>query len=265
MSLSIFIICKNEEKIIEACLKQAKSLLNKISDPRSEIIVVDSGSTDTTLEIVKNYTDKVYHQDWLGYAQQKNYALSLCENEWVLSLDADEVLTDKSINEIYNSLMDILNPPADFSSEEITELKKIPGFMIARKLFIADKFIRWGGYYPDYQLRLFKKELGHFTETKVHESIELKGYSKTDLIKLKEPLDHYSYADLEELKLAFKKYAALANSGLANEQKGLIKAYRKYIYTFLLKFIFRLGFLHGILGLKLALIHANYAFNKYKA
>lgn len=244
IKLSIFIICKNEERIIEQCLSPA----SKLAD---ELIIVDSGSTDNTLNIAHKYTNKVFHQDWLGYGAQKNIALAKCSNEWVLSLDADEVLTDELIAEIRN---------LDFKAD---------AYKIARKLFIGDKFIRWSGYYPDYQLRLFKKALGAFSEVSVHESVQMPLGSNIE--KLKNPLDHYSYQNLEQMQSAFDKYAKLAKasslraaeSGVAIQSNYSLKPYIKYIYTFVNKFFLRLGFLHGILGLKLALMHARYSFRKY--
>lgn len=227
--ISIFIICLNEERIIERCLQQA----SKLAD---EIIIVDSGSQDRTLEIAKNYTEKIYHQDWLGYGAQKNFALSLCKNEWALSLDADEVLTDKAIEEIKN---------LDFNAD---------GYRIARKLFIGEKFIRWGGYYPDYQLRLFKKSLGKFSDRPVHESVKLKG----KLQLLKAPLNHYAYRNLAEFESAYKKYAKLST-----HKKNFLKAVFNFMFTFINKFISRLGFLHGSLGIQLAWLHSVYSFEKY--
>ncbi len=239
--ISIFIICKNEERIIEATLRQAAKLA-------AEIIVVDSGSTDSTLEIAKKFTNKIYHQDWLGYGKQKNQALSCCANEWVLSLDADEVLSDELIAEIQH---------LDYKAD---------AYCIARKLYIADKFIRWGGFYPDYQLRLFKKSVGRFCESPVHESVELlnpqtQSYTKSreHCPQLKYPLEHYSYENIDELHKAYKKFASLST-----KQPNLFKAIFGGIYTFVYKFVFRLGFLNGILGLRLALIAAEYSFRKYK-
>jgi glycosyltransferase involved in cell wall biosynthesis len=227
--ISVFIICLNEEKKIEACLRQAK----KIAD---EIILVDSGSTDGTLNIAKQYTDKIYHQDWLGYGAQKNHALSLCNNEWVLSLDADEVLTDELIEEIKS-----LNFKAD-------------GYQIARKLFIGERFIRYGGYFPDYQLRLFKKSKGGFSNKPVHESVELSG----TLQYLKSPLNHFAYKDTSELERAFNNYAKLST-----HTKNILQAYSNLIFSFINKYFIRLGFLEGSLGLALAIIHAKYSRDKY--
>lgn len=235
--LSIFIICKNEERIIARCLEQA----SKLAD---EIILIDSGSTDLTLAIAKQYSENIYLNEWLGYGKQKNLALAKCSNEWVMSIDADEVLTDDLIDEI---------KALDFEAN---------GYQVARKLFIGDKFIRHGGYYPDYQLRLFKKSLGRFCDSEVHESVEMLEageYSKkrSEYPKLKQPLNHYSYQNLKEMEKAFEKFAKLSQ-----KKKNIFIALINYLYSFINKFILRLGFLHGWMGLRLALIHANYSFQK---
>lgn len=236
--ISIFIIAKDEAGIIERTLKQASELA-------SELVFVDSGSSDGTWEVAQKYADKLVHQDWLGYGPQKNFALSLCTNDWVLSLDADEVLTDELIREI-SSL--------DFKAD---------GYQIPRKLFIQDRFIRYGGYYPDYQLRLFRKSHGRFCESQVHESVEMLSetglYSKSrkDCPKLKFALNHYAYDSVEEFRESYLKYA-----GLASCSKSQILALLSALYVFVYKFIFRLGFLEGLLGLHLAAINAEYQLRK---
>jgi glycosyltransferase involved in cell wall biosynthesis len=230
--LSVFIICQDEERIIGSCLEQAA----KVAD---EIIIVDSGSTDASLDIAARYTDKIYHQDWLGYGTQKNRALAKCSNEWVMSLDADEVLPDELVDEINN---------LDYQAS---------AYRIARKLFLGDKFIRWGGYFPDYQLRLFRKSLGRFSDSKVHESVKLT--SRDTCPKLSHPLNHFAYRNLEEMKTAFREFAELSE-----RRPNLFRAVLNFVYTFLNKLILRFGFLHGILGIRLALNHAEYSFRKYR-
>lgn len=243
--ISVFIIAKDEIGTIEACLQQAA----KIAD---EIVLVDSGSTDGTLELAQKYCSTVVHQDWLGYAKQKNFALSLCKNNWVMSLDADEVLTDKAVEEIQG-----------------LDLTNVDAVKIARKLFIGETFIRYAGFYPDYHLRLFPRELGRYADTNVHESVELKGvdgnYSAnaTNILKLKNPLNHYSYNDLDEMAKAYAKFGELANQNIPEHKKNSLKASLKAIYTFLYKFFVRLGFLHGMLGYKIVLINAKYTFAKW--
>ncbi len=233
MGLSVFIICQNEERIIERTLSQAR----KVAD---ELIVVDSGSTDRTLEIATKYADKLVHQDWLGYSAQKNVALSLCSQDWCLSIDADEVLTDALIAEIKAR---IAKPEAE-------------AYRIARKLYIGTKWIRYGGYYPDYQLRLFRRQIASFAPRAVHESLTLNIEAR--ISDIKEPLEHYAYANVYELEQAFMRYADLARS-----PGPVIYALLKFIYTFIWRYIFRLGFFHGLTGLQLAWIHSKYTYRKY--
>lgn len=227
--ISIYIICKNEAKKIDKTLSQASKLAQ-------EIILVDSGSTDETLLIAEKYSCKIIFQEWLGYSCQKEFALAKCNNEWVLNLDADEVLTDELIEEIQ---------ALDFSCD---------AYRIARKLFIGHKFIRWGAYYPDRQLRLFRKSLGHYPTKAVHESVSLEGRIEN----LSKPLEHYAYADLDEMQQAFVKYAKLAN-----KQSDFWRALFSMIFTFVYRYFFRLGFLEARFGFQMAIIHSKYSFDKY--
>ncbi len=205
-----------------------------------ELIVVDSGSTDSTLAIASKYADRVMHQDWLGYSAQKNFALGLCTQDWVLSIDADEVLTDALIAEIKTRLT---KPEAE-------------AYRIARKLYIGSKWVRYGGYYPDYQLRLFRRTLGSFAPRAVHESVTLLADARVS--DLKEPLEHYAYADIAELAESFMSYA-----DLARKPGSVLLLPLRFIYTFIWRYVFRLGFLHGITGLQLAWIHSKYTCRKY--
>jgi glycosyltransferase involved in cell wall biosynthesis len=252
VGLSVFIICQNEERIIERTLVQARKLAD-------ELIIVDSGSTDSTLAIASKYADRVEHQDWLGYSGQKNFALGLCTQDWVLSVDADEVLTDALIAEIRMSLRAEGEAIYNGSPRRFAPRDDIPladAYRIARKLYIGSKWIRYGGYYPDYQLRLFRRTLGSFAPRTVHESVALLADARVS--DLREPLEHYAYADIAELQTSFMKYAALAR------KPGLILLVPlKFAYTFLWRYMFRLGFLHGLIGLQLAWIHAVYTARKY--
>lgn len=235
--ISVSIICLNEASIIGDCLQQAA----RVAD---EIVIVDSGSTDSTLEIAENHGAKIFHQDWLGYGKQKNFALAQCSNEWVLSLDADEVLTDELIEEISGLAFD----------------SEVVGYRVARKLFVGEQFIRWGGYYPDYQLRLFRNSLGDFSEVAVHESVQLPADAKVQ--DLKKPLDHFSYDSLEQMDATFIKFAQLSTKK-RNRFLNPPRAVLNFFYTFCYKYFLRLGLLHGATGLRLAWIHAKYSFLKY--
>jgi len=245
LNLSVFIICKNEAKIIGPTLAKAQSVAD-------EIIIVDSGSTDETLPIAKKFTNKIYHKKWLGYARQKNYALSLCSNKWVLSLDADEVLSDALINEIKLYMK-------THNAEDYI------GFKTPRELFIGEKCVKFGGYYPDYQLRLFQKPYGRFKDLPVHEYVEIIKSNhehiapKNKIAHFKNPIKHYSYQSVKEYKKAYMKFA-----GLFPKKINPIFAFVKAIYSFFYRWVIRAGFLNGKIGAQLALIYAVYTFKKYR-
>ncbi len=234
-SLSIAIITLNEERIID-------KTINALVDFADEIIVVDSGSIDRTLEILKKYPVKIFHQDWLGYADQKNLAISKCSSDWILSLDADEVLTD----ELKIGILDAINNP-----------KENIGFKLARNFYIGERLIKHGGYFPYYQLRLFMRSTNAIFEKRaVHESIKLEG----NVSYLKNPLNHYAYRDLEHYKNTLDKYAELASLEIKSKCNFPIL---KSLWAFIYRYIFRLGFLDGTLGFNLARTYSGYVYKKY--
>ncbi len=153
--VSLVIVAQDEEGTIGRVIEAARPLV-------SEIILVDSGSTDKTIKIAEEMGAKCIHQDWLGFAKQKNFAIEQAGCDWVLSLDADEVLTAPLVEEI----------KALLSS---SELDKFDGYKIPRILFIGERAIARGGFYPDAQLRLFKKDKGRFGDRLVHEAIKMEG------------------------------------------------------------------------------------------
>lgn len=235
--LSVAIITLNEERIIE-------KTLSGIKDIADEIIIVDSNSTDKTVEIAKSYGAQVFVEDWKGYSDQKNSALEKCKCDWILSLDADEYVTKDLSNEI---------------SGVVNSADSAGGYKVARKLFIGNKPIVKGGYFPDYQLRLIKKNTNaRFVSRRVHESIKLDG----EVRYLKNPLDHYAYACIDDYRKALKKYAKLAS-----EEMGGKKFYMPAIrasWTFFYRYLIRLGFLDGKEGLDMAKAYKSYVFEKYK-
>lgn len=243
MSLSIAIITLNEERIIERTIDAIKNVKTCHGTSfADEIIVVDSGSTDKTLEILKKYNVKVFHQDWLGYSDQKNLALSKCSGEWILSIDADEVINE----DLKNEIIETIKNPNNFN-----------GFKIARNFYIGDRLIKNGGYYPDYQLRLFKRETNaRFEKRAVHESIKLNGA----IGYLKNPLDHFAYTDINHYKKSLERYAELASKEI--KKKNLSPELRS-TWAFIYRYLFRLGFLDGKLGFELAKAYNEYVYKKY--
>jgi glycosyltransferase involved in cell wall biosynthesis len=235
----------NEERTIGAVLAAASLIAD-------EIVLVDLGSTDLTIEIAKANGARVVHQDWLGYAAQKNFALGLAVNDWVLSLDADEVMTPELVAEV----------------EQLKnggKLEMCHGYKIPRVLFIGDEAVRHGGFYPDAQLRLFRKSKGKFNQRAVHERVFVDG----PVGCLSQDMNHYSYKDVSGFSAAMEKYARLSakhffENGYKPWQISICNELLHPIWTFVYRFVVRAGFLDGKLGLQLNLIYSDYVRKKIR-
>ena len=239
--LSVTIITLNEEANIRRTLESVKWA--------DEIIVLDSGSTDRTVSICREFTDKVIHQDWLGFGKQKNAAIDSATGDWVLSLDADEPIEPQLAEEIRS----ITASPAAFD-----------GYKIPRKTYFLGTWIRHGGWYPDYNLRLFRKGKGRFEERLVHEAVKVDG----SMGKTAHAIMHHAYPDLSSYLASINKYSSLAVDVMAEKSIPVRKTSSfnillRPILTFILKYFFRLGFLDGKRGLILNLFHSWYVFAKY--
>ncbi len=238
MGLSVGIITKNEEKIIKKTLEAVE----KIAD---EIVIVDSHSTDRTLEIANNFGSKIIKQDWLGYGGQKNKVIENCSNDWILLLDADEIITDSLIKEI----------------ESIIVQKTNKVYAIKMRTVAFSKEIKFGGWSSSYRIRLFQKKSGKYNEDRVHEKFE----TSEKVFKLKNHINHYSYFNLEDYINKMNIYTSNAAKDIVEKNKKITigKIIFKPIFSFLKMYIFRLGFLDGIEGLLLALMSSIYTLSKY--
>jgi glycosyltransferase involved in cell wall biosynthesis len=227
--ISVIVITKNEEKNISECLKSIEWA--------DELIVVDSESTDRTVEIAKQFTDKVFIRKWEGYVLQKKYALSLAKNEWVLSLDADERITPQLKDEILN-----------LSSSNFS------GFKIKRKNFLIKKEITSCGWEKDYQLRLLKKDKASFSDRLVHEKFIVEG----DVSTLKNPMLHYTFSSFNDYLNKINNYTSLKAQELFKKKKriGGWTIFSHTISAFFAFFIFRKGFKDGVYGLIISLLHS---------
>jgi glycosyltransferase involved in cell wall biosynthesis len=185
-SLSVTIVARNEERTIANVLAAAAEVAD-------EIILLDSGSTDSTVQIAQHFGVRVYHQPWLGYAEQKNKALELARGDWILSLDADEVMSPGLLNEIRDTLR--AGVP-----------REVDGFKLPRVLYIGNTAVRRGGFYPDAQLRLIRNGRGRFRPRVVHESIAVEGR----VLQLKNDLLHYAYQDVDQFAETMDEYARLS-------------------------------------------------------
>lgn len=237
--VSVAIITKNEEKNIRDALESVKDF--------EEIVIVDSFSDDRTVELCREYTDKIFQIEWKGFAKQKQFAIDKVTLPWVLVLDADERVTESLKREIVEAIM----------------AKDIDGYFIPRKNFFLGKWIKHSGWWPDYTLRLFKRDKGKMKEREVHEKIVIDG--RADY--LKEPILHYTYQSIEEFIRKMQRYSTLSAMEFLRKNPSkymiLIKMIFAPVFTFFKMFILRLGFLDGIRGFILAVFYSFYSFLKY--
>ena len=235
--LSVIIITKNEGTHIGSCLQSVLWA--------DEIIVLDSGSDDDTVEICKQYTDSVFIMDWPGFGIQKQRALEKAQGDWVLSIDADEVVTAELKGEIENALRQ----------------EQFNGYEIPRLSSYCGKQIRHGGWWPDYVLRLFRRNAGYFTDSVVHERVVVQG----KIGKLTSPLLHDAFVNLDEVLRKVNCYSSLGAEMLYQKgvQSSISKAIFKALWCFIRTYCLKAAFLDGRQGLMLSISNAEGAYYKY--
>jgi len=257
VTLSVVIITYNEEANLARTLESVKSL---VADGKGEVIVVDSGSTDRTVEIAKSFGAKVFIEDWKGYAAQKNSAIDKATGDWILSLDADEEL----FSELPQEIAHIIFEDSFVREKEPYEIGLLcDGFFIPRKNCFLGRWIRHGGFWPDPKLRLFRKGTARFEDRAVHEDAQL---AEGKSAQLKHPLLHHSYPTLSDYIDHMNRYSSLgAEMAVAKSPRGfsLFNIVLRPLATFIYNYFFRLGFLDGREGLLLHVYHAVYVSWKY--
>ena len=277
MKLSVVIITYNEEENIQRTLESVQSL---VEGGKGEIIVVDSGSTDRTVEIAQAFKAKVFAEPWKGFAAQKNSAIQKAAGDWILSLDADEAL-DASLQKTLAELCEALtlyeklrgegaNPvmlnDARAEIEKHVDSKsngELVGFWVKRKNFFLGRWMKHGGSWPDPKLRLFKKGTGAFEDRAVHEDLKVKG--RTGTIK-HGALLHHAYPTLASYIEHMNRYSSLgAEMAVAKGRRGFgaFNIISRPGWTFFYNYFLRLGFLDGREGLLLHHFHAMYVSLKY--
>jgi glycosyltransferase involved in cell wall biosynthesis len=234
-SVSVAVIALDEEERLRACLESVAWA--------DEVVVIDSGSGDKTVPIAREFTDRVLFHAWEGYGAQKNFALAQCHGDWILSLDADERVSEPLRAEIDATLA---AGPAEI------------GFRIPRQNFFQGAWVRHGGWYPDLQLRLFRRGRGTFTGSAVHESVRVDG----PVGRLKAPLVHQSYRGVADFVARANRYSELAARELAGTGRGgsLADLLLRPSWRFLSMYVLRAGFLDGWRGFILAVLYAHYVF-----
>ncbi|MEO7082281.1 MAG: glycosyltransferase family 2 protein, partial [Flavobacteriales bacterium] len=216
MEISVVIITFNEERNIARCITSVKQLAD-------EVIVVDSGSTDNTVQIAKEHGAQVTHRDWTNYSDQKNFANSLAKGRYILSLDADEA-------------------PSEQLRHSILQAKQAGlqgAYSVARLTNYCGTWIRHGGWYPDIKVRLFPKEETHWTGEHVHETLQLGIGVKTTL--LKGDLLHYSFYSVEQHERQAEHFASLAAKALhaRNKRSSRLKIILSPVVRFVQGYLFR--------------------------
>jgi len=240
-TLSVYIICKNESASITDCIESVTWA--------DEIIVLDSGSTDNTLDIVKKYTDKVYvNDDWQGFGIQKQRAQSYTTGDWVLTIDADERVTPELKKEIENIVKQ-------------NDQSKVFAIPILPNVF--GHFLRHGGWYPAHKIRFYPRCIGRYGDQRVHE--KLKFNTEVEIINLKHNLLHFTYRSLEHYLVKSAHYASewAEQRQQRGKKSSLLKGLLHGVGCFLKIYIFKAGFLDGKHGFLIAVLSAHSTFVKY--
>jgi glycosyltransferase involved in cell wall biosynthesis len=238
-TVSAIVVCFNEERNIGACLDSLRWC--------DEIVVVDSFSTDRTVEICRQYTERILQRNWTGYRDQKAFAHSQATKDWVLLVDSDERVTPELRDEINRTLS---SDPGAYA-----------GFSVPRLMFYLGRWWRRGGWYPDYDVRLFRRDRATWGGTDPHEKILVDGKVR----RLRHPLQHYSYRSIEDHIQRINHFTSISAREVWKEGKRFHRSdalFRPAI-RFFRSYVLKRGFLEGFAGFHVALTAAVYVFLKY--
>ena len=237
---SVILIAMNEEASIARALHSVAFA--------DQIVVVDSGSHDRTVEIARGLGAKVaVTDDWPGFGPQKNRALDLATGDWVLSLDADEWLTAASADEIRR----VIGAGATGAA----------AYRMPRRSSFCGRFMRHSGWWPDYVVRLFRRGSARFSDDSVHERLIVEGSIGT----LRQPIMHETFVDLEDMLVKMNSYSTLTARRLRQDGKtaGLVEAVARAAWAFIRTYFLRAGFLDGREGFMLAVATAEGTYYRY--
>lgn len=232
--LSVTLITFNEEKRVRAALESVKWA--------DEIVVVDSFSTDQTVAICREYTAKVYQIAWRGYVEQKNIATARAAHDWILNIDADEVVSAELAAEIQQTLA----APA------------CVGYFMPRRTYYLGDWIRHCGWYPDAKLRLFDKRAGKWVGQALHEKVQVNGATA----HLRSALEHYTYEDITDHLKTINNFTSIAASQKTGSVSGAGILLRT-VAAFLKKYLLKQGFRDGTRGVIVCLLSAFTVAVKY--
>ena len=240
--VSVTIITLNEEKNLARAL-------NSVSWAE-EILVVDSGSTDSTVETARRMGARVLSNPWFGYGKQKNFAQANAANDWVLNIDADEELSPALSSEIRQALENAGNPGSG-----------VAGYRFPRKTFYLGRWILHGGWYPNRLVRLVNRRHASWTEPGVHEELVVNG----GVEDLRGDLNHYTFRSIQDQVLTNLNFARLGSQELRRQGQGpgIAKLLYKPVGKFIETYIIKCGFLDGLAGLIISVNAAHSMFLKY--
>lgn len=239
--ISVTIITLNEEANLPRTLSSLKWA--------DEVVVVDSGSTDRTVEIAKQFGARTLHNSWPGYGQQKNFAQRQTTHDWILNVDADEVVTPELAQEIRRTIENGSSPGHPH------------GYEMPRKTFYLGRWIKHGGWYPNYLVRLCDKRYAAWTEPSVHEALQVEG----GVGRLQEPLLHYAFSSIQDQILTNLRFSTLGSQDLkrTGQRPSLKKLILKPIGKFFETYVLKGGFRDGLAGLIISVNAAHSMFLKY--
>ena len=232
---SAVVITRNEEPRLRTCLASLAWA--------DEIVVVDAQSTDGTVAVAREFTERIVVRPWPGFAAQKNFAAEQAKGAWVLSVDADEEVSA----DLRQEIRDVLFEPSP-----------VVGYAVPRRNIVWGRWVRHGGLYPDWQVRLFRRGRGRFVERAVHESVEVSG----EVRRLGGPLIHRSYESVSQFLERANRYSSLAADDLVRggARVGPLTLMLRPVGRFLAMYLLRRGFLDGTPGFLLAGLYAYYVF-----
>lgn len=238
LPVSVYVLTFNNRRTIENCLKSLQWA--------DELVVVDSLSTDGTVEICKRYTERVYQRPWTNHRDQYQYAADLTTHQWIMFVDADEEVPPELVEEIRNELNGS-HPPYD-------------GYLIYRRTYYLGRWIRYGGWYPDCEIRLYRRDKGRW-EGGLHAKVVVDG--KVGV--LKNQYLHYTYRDISDQIQTIDRYSKIAAEDMAQsgEKFSLFKLVFHPPFRFVKEYLFKLGFLDGLPGLIIIVSTMFYVFIKY--
>lgn len=241
IKISSIVIAKNEEHNIKRCIESQLNCIDEI------FILIDDSTTDSTEAVVNSFPSVRYEKvKWKGYSETKQYGLERVSNNWVFWLDADEELTDALNNEILR----FKNSKPSFEA-----------YSMPRKAYFLGKWIKHCGWYPGRVIRLFNKNSSKFSDSEVHEKLDIKG----EVGKFISDINHYTDPSIEHYYDKFNRYTTLAAKENSKKKKkvNLSDLLIRPLFIFIKMYFIRLGFLDGRHGFILSIFSANYVFTKY--